>query len=142
MKIPRTEIKKARIEIIPMIDAIFFLLVFFMMTSLQMVQLSSRKVQLPQSATAQKRGDVKNKVVVTIDKNGAYFVNQDSVQLAQILPLLTDQIKAAPDMTVIINCDRAQQVAQFVKVFDLVKQSNAAQVMIATEPKSPDQMGS
>ena len=52
MKLQRAELKKARIEIIPMIDTIFFLLVFFMITSLSMVQMSAKKVALPVSTTA------------------------------------------------------------------------------------------
>ena len=49
MKLPRTEMKKARIEIIPMIDTIFFLLVFFMITSLSMVPMSAHQVNLPRA---------------------------------------------------------------------------------------------
>ena len=55
MKLQRAELKKARIEIIPMIDTIFFLLVYFMITSLSMVQMSAKKVALPVSTTAQSK---------------------------------------------------------------------------------------
>lgn len=134
MKLPRAESKKARIEIIPMIDAIFFLLVFFMMTSLQMVQMSSRRVQLPESQTAKEKFSEQEKVVVTLTKDGEYFVDQNQVPIAQILPAVAKVISANPNTTVIINCDRTQQMAQFAKVFDLIKQANAAKVMIATSP--------
>jgi len=137
MKLPRQEIKKARIEIIPMIDAIFFLLVFFMMASLQMIQLNSHKVQLPESAQARLSPDESRKVVVSVSKEGEYYVDQARVRENQILPLLSASVEKNPAVTVIINCDRAQQVGKFSRVFDLIKQSNAANVMVATTPKAP-----
>nr|MDQ2732892.1 biopolymer transporter ExbD [Armatimonadota bacterium] len=51
MRIARTERKKARIEIIPMIDTIFFLLVFFMYTSLSMVKMNGLTISLPKPAS-------------------------------------------------------------------------------------------
>ncbi|HXF75351.1 MAG TPA: biopolymer transporter ExbD, partial [Methylomirabilota bacterium] len=51
MRLPRRTIKKARIEIIPMIDTIFFLLVFFMISTLSMTRYSGLPVNLPKAAT-------------------------------------------------------------------------------------------
>jgi biopolymer transport protein ExbD len=140
MKLTRVEAPKARIEIIPMIDAIFFLLVFFMMTSLSMVTINSKKVELPESSRAKLSADVKNKVIVSVAKNGDYYVNQDKVEEKQILPLLVGKLKSTPDMAVIINCDKSQQVGRFSRVFDLIKQANASNVMVATTPKDPAQL--
>jgi len=64
VKLQRAELKRARIEIIPMIDTIFFLLVFFMITSLSMVQMSAKKVALPISTTANSKPVTK--VVLTL----------------------------------------------------------------------------
>ena len=133
MRVPRTEIKKARIEIIPMIDVIFFLLVFFMMTSLTMVQLEGKRVTLPDSQSASL--DAQEKVVVSISKEGEVFFGKDQVPEAQVLPLVSEKIKENPEVTVIINCDKEQQMTRFVRVFDLIKQANAGKVMIATSPK-------
>ena len=134
MKVPRQEVKKARIEIIPMIDVIFFLLVFFMMTSLAMVQLDGKRVDLPESGTATL--NPQEKVVVSITKEGGVFVGQEAATDAQILPLLASRVQENPEMTVIINCDKEQRIERFQKVFDLIKQSNARNVMIATSPKT------
>ena len=134
MKIPRQEIKKARIEIIPMIDVIFFLLVFFMMTSLAMVQVDGKRVNLPESGTATL--NPQEKVVVSITKEGGVFVGQEATPDAQILPLLASRVQENPEVTVIINCDKEQRIDRFQKVFDLIKQANARNVMIATSPKT------
>lgn len=136
MKLPRAEMKKARIEIIPMIDAIFFLLVFFMMTSLSMVQLNSQKVNLPQSASqaVQLQGP---KIVVSVTREGELFLDRERIEEKQLLSLLAPRVQAQPQTVVILNVDRDQQMARFSRVFDLVKQANPASVMIAATPRDP-----
>jgi len=139
MKLPRTEIKKARIEIIPMIDAIFFLLVFFMMTSLQMVQLDAKRVDLPNSTSPPRRPEGP-KVVVSIAKNGDFYIDQNKVAPARLVSILAPKINADPRTTVILNIDRSQKIAGFSRLFDLVKQANPASVMIAATPKEPSRL--
>ncbi|MDQ2732891.1 MAG: biopolymer transporter ExbD [Armatimonadota bacterium] len=116
-----------------MIDTIFFLLVYFMVQALSMVQMSAHKVELPQSATATQKPA--EKVVLTISKDGDYFIDEQQVSEADIRPLLTQKINDRPDVNVVINCDRNQHGDKFLKVFDLVKQANAQVVMFATAPK-------
>ena len=135
MKLPRAEMKRARIEIIPMIDTIFFLLVFFMIASLSMIPMSAHRVDLPTSRTA----DLKpvEKVVVTISKEGDYYVDKDKVAAAvDIKPLVASRLAQNPNLIVVINCDKTQQIGKFAEAFDLVKQANAANVMVATDPQS------
>ena len=134
MKLRRTELKRARIEIIPMIDTIFFLLVFFMITSLSMTQMSSKKVNLPESSTAAEKPF--DKVVLTITREGEYYIDRDRVQPAQIKDVLALKLSQNKDMAVVLNCDRDQHVTDFIKAFDLVKQANAGKVMIATSPRT------
>ena len=76
--------KKARIEIIPMIDTIFFLLVFFMIESLSMVQMQSRRVSLPVSQTARARPGAN--VIVTLTGDGEYYVDRQPVSERGIRP--------------------------------------------------------
>jgi biopolymer transport protein ExbD len=134
VKLRRTELKRARIEIIPMIDTIFFLLVFFMITSLSMTQMSSKKVNLPESSTAAEKPF--DKVVLTITREGEYYIDRDRVQPAQIKDVLALKLSQNKDMAVVLNCDRDQHVTDFIKAFDLVKQANAGKVMIATSPRT------
>lgn len=125
--------KRARIEIIPMIDTIFFLLVFFMMVSLSQVPLSAPRVHLPLSETARIRPQTK--IVVTLAPDGTFFLDREAITEAQVLPVLTERLKAQPALTVVINCDKEQPFARFSRIFDLVKRANAGSVMVATSPK-------
>ena len=135
MKLQRSELKRARIEIIPMIDTIFFLLVFFMITSLSMVQMSAKKVALPISTTANSKPVTK--VVLTVDDKGAFFVDRsDPLSYTQVLPLLQEKVADNPHVVVVINCDRTQNVEQFEYALNIAKQANPESLMIATTPKT------
>ena len=135
MKLQRSELKRARIEIIPMIDTIFFLLVFFMITSLSMVQMSAKKVALPISTTANSKPVTK--VVLTVDDKGAFFVDRsEPLSYTQVLPLLQEKVADNPHVVVVINCDRTQNVEQFEYALNIAKQANPESLMIATTPKT------
>ena len=71
MRLSRRTVKKARIEIIPMIDTIFFLLVFFMISTLSMARYSGLPVNLPKAATGQQPAS--ESVAVTITSDGKVF---------------------------------------------------------------------
>jgi biopolymer transport protein ExbD len=135
LKLAKYVHKRARIEIVPMIDTIFFLLVYFMVASLTMTQMASRKVSLPVSDTANARPDAK--VIVTVTKAGRCYIDQDAVDEMRIKPTLDDRLRVNPKLTVVINCDKDQPVASFTRVLDLVKQTSAASVMVATTPRDP-----
>jgi biopolymer transport protein ExbD len=74
MRIQRRSSKKARIEIIPMIDTIFFLLVFFMISTLSMAQYRGMPVNLPKAASGQQAPA--ESAAVTIDKEGRLFLKR------------------------------------------------------------------
>jgi biopolymer transport protein ExbD len=133
VRLPRREMKRARIEIVPMIDTIFFLLVFFMIASLAMTKMTGVPVQLPKSATAKEKPVVK--VMVTVTAAGEYYVDKERVGFDRITEALGERLRENPQAVVVLNCDRRQQVQQLVHVMEAAKQANAQNVMIATEPR-------
>jgi len=136
LKLPRGEMKRARIEIIPMIDAIFFLLVFFIMTSMAMIPMSGHKVDLPKSQTAALKPI--EKVVVSISREGDYYVDREKIAgVGEIRSRIATRLAKDPGLIVVINCDRSQGIGRFAQAFDLIKQANATNVMVATEPQDP-----
>ncbi|MEO7715374.1 MAG: biopolymer transporter ExbD [Capsulimonas sp.] len=134
MKMSSPEIKPARIEIVPMIDTIFFLLVFFMITSLSMVSLNAKRVSLPESETS--RPAPKHQVVLTAARDGALFLDKDRCTEAQMLTSLRGRVQTDPTLTVLINCDKELPASRFLRLFDLAKQADAASVTIATLPRN------
>src|SRR5579862_2106714 len=78
----RRELKRTKIEIIPMIDTMFFLLVFFMLSSLALTRFNGLPVNLPRASTAPKQAATD--LTITIDKNQQVYVNKEAVTLADL----------------------------------------------------------
>ena len=133
MRIQRRNIKKARIEIIPMIDTIFFLLVFFMISTLSMAQYRGMPVNLPKAASGQQAPA--ESAAVTIDKEGRLFLNQRVVEKAALGEALKQQLTKNAEMLVVINGDDGVAHGQVVEVMDIARAANIAKMAIAVKPK-------
>ena len=133
MRIQRRSIKKARIEIIPMIDTIFFLLVFFMISTLSMSQFKGMQVNLPKAASGQQAPA--DSTAITIDKEGRLFLNQQAVDKAALRDALKRQFAKNADMLVVINADDGVAHGQVVEIMDIARAANVAKMAIAVKPK-------
>ena len=130
--------KGARIEIIPLIDIIFFLLATFIMVSLSMSKNQGVQVALPGSSTAQSLGDqqeMEKAVTLSVNDKGEIFFNKDKILISQ-LPLKLQTFKlTAKDPKVIINSDGAADFKFVVAVLDEVRKIGIAKVGISTDKK-------
>jgi biopolymer transport protein ExbD len=133
MRIQRRSIKKARIEIIPMIDTIFFLLVFFMISTLSMSQFKGMPVNLPKAAAGQQAPA--ESAAITIDKDGRLFLNQQAIDQASLGDALRQELAKNAEMLVVINADDGVQHGQVVEVMDIARGANVAKMAIAVKPK-------
>ena len=134
MRLKRSEIKKARVEIIPMIDTMFFLLAFFMIASLALTTMKGIPVSLPTSSTSTERSVVKT--VVTVTSNDRYYLDKDPVHFNDIRPMLSSRLKENPGMVIIINCDKEQNWGRGIAVMDEARKAGAEILSIATEPET------
>ena len=134
MRIRQRSLKKVRIEIIPMIDVIFFLLVFFMLSSLAMTRINSVPVSLPQTASTSQAQ--KQNLVLTIKKNGTLFINQTPSTLEGIRAQLAVEMRDRPQDLVVINADQGVQYGLVVKVMDQARQIGVRKFALATEAQS------
>jgi biopolymer transport protein ExbD len=137
MRLQRRSIKKARIEIIPMIDTIFFLLVFFMISTLSMTQFKGMPVNLPKAASG-KQAPAES-AAITIDKDGQLFLNQQRVEKASLGEALKQQLANNADLLVVINADDAVAHGQVVEVMDIARAVNVVRMAIAVKPKDQKQ---
>ena len=133
MKLQAFQPKRARIEIIPMIDTIFFLLVFFMVASLAMTTAKGMPVNLPKASSATERPAVK--VVLTLTHSGSYYVDKTPVRFSQIQDFLKSRLKDNPSAVVVINCDKKQSWEHGIQLADEATRAGARNVTVATEPK-------
>lgn len=133
MHLARRTIKKARIEIIPMIDTIFFLLVFFMISTLSMARYNGLPVNLPKAATGQPPPSESAAVVVGPD--GKISIDKLEVGRDQIREALQKRLEKNPELLVLINADEHVEHGIVVEIMDAARQAGVAKMAIAVKPK-------
>ncbi len=129
--------KKARIEIIPLIDVIFFLLATFVLFTLSLNKSQGLPVTLPQVETSIPR-DPAGSVTITVTAEGTLAWDQDPITLDDFL-LRLEKYKAAagPDARVLINGHEDAFFAQARYVFDEVRKKGIQKVFIETRLRPP-----
>lgn len=133
----RRELKRTKIEIIPMIDTMFFLLVFFMLSSLALARLNGLPVNLPRASTAPKQAPAE--LTLTIDKKQLVYVNKEPVAIPDVGTKLLEKAGGPnADLTaasVIINADTDVKHGLVVKCIDEARAVGITKFGIATEPE-------
>ena len=135
MKIPPAAKKKARIEIIPMIDTMFFLLVFFMIATLSMTLQKGMPVNLPKAGSSTE--DLPEQVTLTISHEGDLFFNKDAITVSELEPRLQGLLYYGEEPAVMINADEAVSHGRVIEVMDAVRKTGILNMAIATKPESP-----
>jgi biopolymer transport protein ExbD len=131
---------EARIEIIPLIDIMFFLLAAFMLVSLSMVNLKSVKVNLPTAttATAETRNDFLN---ISVDKAGLVFLDRQPVGNHELVQRLAAAQKTNGTLRVFISGDQDARHGDVIRVLDLVRATGiekvAFEIRNAPDPAKP-----
>ena len=131
-KLP-SESAEARIEIIPLIDIMFFLLASFMLVSLSMVNLKSVKVNLP-TATSASTEPKKDYLDISVDKSGGVFLDKVPVASNELETKLTASLQANPNLRVFISGDRDARHGDVIHVLDLVHTAGIDKVAFEINP--------
>jgi biopolymer transport protein ExbD len=118
---------EARIEIIPLIDIMFFLLASFMLVSLTMVNLKSVKVNLPTATTATTETK-KNFTDISIDKSGDIFLDKKPASDGELLRELVASRRRNPNLRVFISGDRDARHGEVIHALDLVRRAGIDKV--------------
>jgi len=126
--------QRARIEIIPLIDVIFFLLATFVLFTLSLNKSNGIKVHLPVSETAVPR-DPSGTVTVSITEEGTLAWNMDLVTLDEFLLRLQQYHLQEPDGRILINGDERAFFAQAVYVFDEARKAGFLKVFVETRSR-------
>jgi biopolymer transport protein ExbD len=127
--------RKARIEIIPLIDIMFFLLASFMLVSMSMIKLEGLKMSLPQASTAT-REDKPDFMTINVAPTGDVTWEKDPTPLTP--EMLTEKLKPVfaenKDVRIYINADRDATHGTVVDVLDRVKRIGIKAVSFAIRP--------
>jgi biopolymer transport protein ExbD len=112
--------KKARIEIIPLIDIMFFLLASFMMVSLSQVHMKGIKVNLPTASSGQTQTK-REYISVSVDKDGHYFFDKDEVKDEELISRLRKVHDSAPEAKVFVRGDRDSVHLNVTHALDIIR---------------------
>ncbi len=129
-----TSKRRARIEIIPLIDIVFFLLATFVMVSLSMVKSQGVKVQLPKAATGtrQEAGD-KGFTVISVAANGDIFLNKTKVNPFELSAKLKEIKAREGDPSILLNGDDKAMLGKAVFVLDEARKAGIKKFALGTK---------
>lgn len=130
----RRRIKEApRVDLTPMVDVVFLLLIFFMIST-TFVETQGLTIKLPKAAASKVPQQAKE-VHVYLSKEGDIFLQEEQLSLEELQARLTDYGDAAGQMMFLLMADREAQHGGVVQLMDLAKRSGFEKLAIATEKK-------
>jgi len=124
--------RRPRIELVPMIDTMFFVLVFFVVASVSMVQQRGLRVELPR-AQADVR-PARARITVTVDREGALLLEDQPLSLHELGERLRALLAAEPERPVFINADRRAEHGAVVAVMEAARRAGARSLTIGARP--------
>jgi len=122
--------EKPRLMIIPMIDIIFFLLVFFMMSMLTMVVQKSMPLNLPQATSS--KVSMEENIPITVTQDGTVYYEKEKISLGDLENRLWTK-KQSGELSIILRGDAAADYGKVVQVMDMIKNLGISKVYIATD---------
>ena len=130
-------VKKARIEIIPLIDVIFFLLATFVLFTLSLNKSAGPTVVLPKSETGETR-DPAGSATITVTEEATIAWDKDFINGDEFIARLKEFYLRDPQAKILINGDENAKFSQAIYVFDEVRKAGFQKVLIETRVRAPN----
>ncbi len=132
MKFPHPNKKSASFNLTPLIDVVFLLLIFFMLTT-TFINLESRiKVNLPTGDFA--AAEPSENITLTITENNTIYFNGKLIDPLKITENVATELENDPEKLVILEADKNVLHGKVIRVMDLIKKGGADRIAIATKP--------
>ena len=123
---------KTEINILPMIDVIFAILSFFIVSSLFLTKVETIPINLPNSTTA--KNEDKKSINLSIDSNSRIFLNKNLVQLSNLKNEII-KLNIEKNSLIIIRGDKNVNYGKIVEVMDIIRSLKNIKIAISTNPK-------
>lgn len=130
----RRSITKPEVMIIPMIDVMFFLLVFFMISTLYMVDVKTVAIHLPQATNAEKQPKVD--YLVTMKKDGTLWLENEPIEKAALLKQAKMELRRNPRFSIVLRADEGLDYGRVVALLDEFKGEGITHFGLAAESGS------
>lgn len=131
MRLPDEPDIPAQINIVPMIDVIFAILTFFVMSSLYLSRSTGLPVNLPKAATAQAQNQ--SQITISIDQQGQIALERQPTQLSDLQPRIKALMGKSQQTLVIVNADERVNHGQVIAVMDQLRQIPGVRLAIAAQ---------
>jgi len=132
MKFPHLSKKSAKFDLTPLIDVVFLLLIFFMLTT-TFVNLENRvKVNLQSGDFAS--AESSENIIVTITENNTIYFNGKLIDPLKLTESVAINIKDEPEKIVVLEADQNVLHGKVIRIMDLIKKGGAERIAIATQP--------
>ncbi len=131
MRLPEETDLPPRLNIVPMIDVIFAILVFFMVSSLYLTRSEGLPVNLPRAKTVEVQQN--QQITVSLDSNGKLTLDSEPAQLNQLKTQIEELIKTEETTIVVVNADKDVAHGDVVDVIDQLRQIPQVQLAIAAK---------
>ncbi|WP_018247965.1 ExbD/TolR family protein [Orenia marismortui] len=119
------------LDISPLIDVVFMLLLFFMLTS-NFVTDSGIELKLPEATTGENQ-ELNEPLVIYVDQQQQIFLDQQELKIEQLHNLLTQKLVDKQSKKVVLKADKSVPMGFVVKIMDIARQSNGEDLVISTE---------
>lgn len=123
----RTELKKGQLDIAPLVDVVFLLLIFFMLTSSFIFQ-PGIKVNLPKAVTSEALHE--KSLVILITNSDVIYLNDRAITTKELNSRL--RIAAKEKKPLLIKADRRASMGKIVEIWDMCRDAGISQINIAT----------
>ena len=131
MRLPEEPDNPSQISIVPMIDVIFALLTFFIVSTLSLTRSEGLPVNLPKAATAQSQSS--SQIVVTLNQQGRLTLNRQPAQLGDLQARIRALMGKNPNAVVVINADERVSHGQVIAVMDRLRLIPGVKLAIAAQ---------
>jgi biopolymer transport protein ExbD len=131
MELKKNLARKVQIDITPLIDVVFLLLIFLMVSS-TFIEQPGIKLSLPSSETAS--GERVEDLTLTITDKGQLFLNNRPLEREALAAELKRVVEETPEKTLILKADRLVSHGDVITVMDLARKSGVERIVVATRP--------
>lgn len=123
--------RKARVEMLPLIDVLFLLLAVFLLSIARMVRSYSVPVDLPQARTGVEE-QLEAVLLLSVDADGQAYVAGEALTLAEVREQVAERVAAEPDLQILLQADRGSQHGAVAEVLDAIREVGGGKVLLVS----------
>ena len=132
MKLAKKQEDEIGFQLAPMIDMTFLLLIFFMVTTKISKEQVNVEIKLPTAANASIPDDLSNRDIISIDKDGTYYIGQNPADKKELTAHLKERFKVNPPLRLYVRADKNTPGKKIKELMRIASEAGAVNVIFGT----------